>query len=224
MTLRNKYDGETPDMSDLIKMGAEGVLENFYAMLPGRIVSYDAAKGCADVKPVVKNTDADGNPVDMPVIRCCQVVFPAGGGYSFVFPLEPGDPCIVVFSSRSLAQWAVGGDEEAKPESPRRGDLADGVVIPGLRPQNGALAAAQGGNMSLGLDDGSSTITIDAAGLVTVADNLQVGGGSAKASNDTLLQAELAKIKTSLDSLILAVGAGTPYVPGSTDLVNITGD
>lgn len=219
MTLRNKYDGETPDMSDLIKMGAEGVLENFYAMLPAKIISYDPAKQCADVQPVVKTVDADGNALDMPIIPCCQVLFPAGGGYSFVFPLDAGDPCIVVFSSKSMAQWVPGGDEAARPESARRGDLADGVVIPGLRPQSNALAAAQGGSLSLGLDDGSSTITIDNAGLVTVAQTLQVGNGVAAATNDTLLQAELVKIATAINAL-----APGSYTPAATALANITGD
>jgi len=197
------FDGDTPTLSDVIEAGVAARLETFWTAIPAKIKSYDPATGCADVDPVIRQLDAAGVVVDLPSVVCMPVLFPAGGGYSISWKLEAGDPCLVVFSSLSMAQWIQGGEEGANPEAPRRNSLSDGVIIPGVRPFSNPLASpSSGADFSAGKDDGSASLSIDAAGVVTVEAPARINLGAAASSNvalATLVDAIVSTIQGAFD-------------------------
>lgn len=228
MTTDFKIDGESPDLSTLMNTAAAGKMHNFYAALVCEVTSYDAVKQCADVQPVSKTFDADRNAVKIPVIPCCPVAFPSAGGFAVTFPLAAGDVGLLVLSSRSFAPWWVSGNPDADPESRRVGSLNDGVFIPGVVSQVSPLPGAALPTLRIGKSDGTSTLEVDGAGNATMTQNLAAtgtltaGAGSSSATNDTLLQAELAKIAATF----AAITPSPPpaYVPAATALNNISGD
>ena len=70
----------------------------------------------------------------------CPVLFPQGGGYSITFPLESGDPVKLSVAARSLDEWLTDGGTDVEPADPRRFDLEDAIVEPGIRSFAQALA------------------------------------------------------------------------------------
>lgn len=200
----NNFDGDTPTLSEVVEAGIQDALQVFWTAIPAKVSAFNPATGCADVAPVARQIDRAGNVVDLPAIVCMPVLFPAGGGYSISWKLQAGDPCLVIFSSLSLAQWIQSGNEQAQPESPRRNTLTDGIVIPGIRPFTAPLLSPSGGaEFSAGKDDGTSALTIDAAGVVTVEApaRINIGAGAVSpAALATLTDAVVTAIQTGFDS------------------------
>jgi hypothetical protein len=102
--------------------------------MPGKVVSYDAAKQVADVRPLLKRAvyDVDGHKSveELSVIPAVPVVWPRGGGYYLHFPLAAGDGVLLVFCERDPSA-ALDRDDVADPGDPRRHGLSGAVAIPG---------------------------------------------------------------------------------------------
>ena len=102
-------------------------------MCPGVVVSFDAARNRAVVRPSLPLALADGRTLDAPTIHEVPIAWPngAGGRFLFTWPLEPGDPVELRFAQRSMEGWLSGN--EAAPDDPRRFDLSDCVADPCLK-------------------------------------------------------------------------------------------
>ena len=76
-----------------------------WTALPGIIQSFDPQALTCEVQPAIKGrmtTEKGIELVNMPLLLDCPVVFPHAGGCSLTFPIQPGDECLVVFSSRAI--------------------------------------------------------------------------------------------------------------------------
>lgn len=120
------------DVIDALQIATESQLSEVNTMLPGTVVSYDAGRNRAVVRPTLPKALADGLPLDAPTVAEVPILWPASaGGAVFTMPIRPGDGVMLVFAQRSLEGW-LGGNNGA-PDDPRRFDLSDAVAIPGLR-------------------------------------------------------------------------------------------
>lgn len=94
------------EIQNTVQRGLRGI----HTAMPGRIVSFDAAKGIATVKPAMKFKKPDGKTMDFPQVTGVPVVFPqgAGQGATIAFPVKPGDGCLLVVAEQSLDYWQYG--------------------------------------------------------------------------------------------------------------------
>ena len=140
---------------------------------PAKVVSWDASKQLADVKPLVKDIfegeDGEVQHVSIPVITNVPVVFPGAGGMRITFPVAVGDTVHLVFCDRSIDAWLDQGGETS-PTDQRRHHIADAVAYPGLHPNNAAWAGLEDGVVTVGSSTGASEFVATAQ---RVADALQ---------------------------------------------------
>lgn len=147
-------------LAEVIDTFIDDRLERLEVALPGRIEKYDAATQKAQVKPLVKvvrrKDSGELLPAEaLPVIVAVPVVFPSAGGFSITFPVEVGDPVLLIFSSQSLDEWLFSSGGDTDPKDPRRHDITDAIAIPGLRTFPNALPSASTPHLSLGKEGGA---------------------------------------------------------------------
>jgi hypothetical protein len=160
----------------------EARLLDVHTCMPGAIVSYDATKKTATVKPAIQRLYRSKGYVDLPTLVDCPVCFPSGGGFTLTFPLVAGDECVLYFSERAIDLWwqnGIGlGDGQAQPPAEyRTHDLSDAFVQVGVSsvpnvPGNISTTAVElrsTTNASKVSIDGSGNVLVNATGAVTVA-------------------------------------------------------
>jgi hypothetical protein len=112
-------------------------LSEIRTMCPGKVVSYDAARQTIKAQVLVKTRILNGETGEVtfetpPPIPDVPVAWMQGGGMSFTFPLEPGDPVLLIFSDRSLNEWVASSQNTPQePFDSRQFDLSDAIAIPG---------------------------------------------------------------------------------------------
>lgn len=196
---------EDLDWAEVLELAIDSRLAAVRTTIPAEVVSYDHDEQRATVQPTVRFSRR--NPEDWtretyrpePVPNC-PVLFPSGGGFSITFPLEPGDPVKLSVADRSLDEWLTDSSGDAEPADPRRFDLQDAIVEPGLRSFAQALADDR-------IDDGA---------LVIGGDEVHLGsakpGDSAAVASD--VEARLQAIEQVVNTHILNVLAHlTPLIP-----------
>lgn len=177
------------DLSLMLIAALEGWQSNVWTALPGIIQSFDSDAMTVSVQPAIKARvrSRDGNPpvpgaerdgdtpwwwVSLPLLIHCPVVFPNGGGFTFTFPVQPGDEALVVFASRCIdAWWQQGG--VAQQADLRMHNLSDGFAIVGPRSVPRAIPGLSLNTAQLRSDDGALYIEL-AAGHVA---NIVAPGG-----------------------------------------------
>lgn len=127
---------QLPSMfAELIDTALDGTLSGVRVALPGRIDAYDKATRRATVQLLVQDGHVDGDGerqtttiaplTDVPVMR-------VGSGIERLkFPVRPGDRCMVLFSSSSIAK-VKSVDDIVDPDDDRHHHEADGIAITGL--------------------------------------------------------------------------------------------
>lgn len=133
----------SPSLALVLRTALERQARALRVSLPGRIEKFDAATQLADVAPLLQESvrdEEDSEQIEtLPVIAGVPVQFVGGGAFAATFPVEPGDPCLLVFSDRSLDEWIDRGGL-VDPIDVRRHDLSDAVALLGLRARPSALA------------------------------------------------------------------------------------
>lgn len=117
---------------------ADDVARAVHTLRAGRILSYrvDGGSGpTADVQLVHREiVHLSGGRTEaraLPPLRDVPVIWPAGGGRGLVWGLVPGDPVYVQVREVSHDSWDAGQrSEDQTPQSDRRHDWSDAVVLP----------------------------------------------------------------------------------------------
>lgn len=167
------------DVSAVLEQAIEAALSDVNTVMPGTIVSYDAGRNRAVVRPSLPKRLADGGELAAPDIHEVPVQWmTSGGGVRFTAPIRPGDPVVLHFAQRSLDGWLNG--DAAAPEDPRRFDLTDAVAVPG---SPAALSGVDPDNIVLSMD--GTTITVESGGTVRIkTSNVRIE------AQDVLVQAQ----------------------------------
>lgn len=163
-----------------LQLLVETSLSEINTQTPGVIVSFDAAKNRAVVKPSMPKSLSDGSELDAPQIVEVPIVWTGNSKGSFTYPLEKGDNVMLVFQQRSLEGWLSGNTDA--PDDPRQFDLSDCVAIPGCGPGGTAdptdvvlkfheseVRIKPDNTVSFGNENGS--ITISPSGDITLKGN-----------------------------------------------------
>ena len=86
-----------------------------------------------NVKPSVAKVNIDYTALEYPILEDVPVLFPAGGGGLFSFPLKVGDDVLLVFCKESIGSWKVSNSgQETTPEVFSNFMLANAIAIPCL--------------------------------------------------------------------------------------------
>lgn len=163
-------------IQDSIQSGLRGI----HTAMPGEILSFDAAKGIATVKPAMKFKKPNGETMDFPQVTGVPVCFPQGNaqGATIAFPVKPGDGCLLVIAEQSLDYWQYGQETSTDLAF----DMSNAMCIPGLfvkgNPvieeacgQNAVIADVKGTRIAI--KNGEVSIT---AAQVTINGSLKVNG------------------------------------------------
>lgn len=198
-----------PSEADNLLRAVKAQTARIHTSIPGVVVSYDAATQTADVRPAVKSFSRDAKgaitAATQPVIPAVPVAFPEGGGFSITWPLEAGDPVLLVFCERSLDEWrSVTGDDHEPQDPARRHDLMDAIAIPGGSSPVSALG----------------TDAWAAGALVVRGDDLRLG--SATASDFVALASlVLAELNALRAELILHTHTVAGITPGGGSVASL---
>jgi hypothetical protein len=142
-------------LAELIRRAIEARLAEVRVAIPGTIQKFDAATQLAEVRPDLQELRFDESDAELseslPVVSDVPVQFPGAGGFVITFPVQPGDPCLLVFSDRSLDKWIENGGE-VDPVDLRRHHLSDAVALLGVRSKPQALSSFNADCLSLGKD------------------------------------------------------------------------
>lgn len=180
------------DPEEAQRMARAGLQARMWTALPGIIQAFDPVRMVCNVQPSINgiNSLADGStePLQMPMLLDCPVVFPGGGGVTLTFPLAVGDECLVVFSSRCIDAWWQLGGVQGQARA-RMHNLSDGFVLPGVRSQPRKFTVSSAG-AQLRTDDGAAYVEVDAGShavkVVTSGDITATAAGSATLTAPTI--------------------------------------
>lgn len=139
------------DFPEQFRIAAQAWQARMWTALPGVIKQFPSASGLgpqiADIQPCINgrilNSETGGfDPLLMPVLLDCPVVFQGGGGMQFTFPIKENDECLIILASRCIDAWwqqgfqppAGGGANAAlNPPDLRMHNLSDGFALVGVR-------------------------------------------------------------------------------------------
>ena len=122
-----EYDNIT-DWNDFV---SDQFKKNLYTCLPGLIVSYETSTKRATIESAIRRVKTDGTTMDYPSLLDVPILFPSGGGYILQFPLDVGDPVLVLFSQRDLTDFKS-TFEKSTPNNYGMFTLKDSIAIPGF--------------------------------------------------------------------------------------------
>jgi hypothetical protein len=146
-----------------IKAFVEDMLRRVNTALPGRIESYNASTGKAEVQPLLQERYADGAVLTLPRIANVPLVFPRTVAASISMPVAAGDGVLLLFCQRSLDTWlSTGGIKE--PDDIRMHSLSDCIAVPGLFP----FSTGGTGDTDLVVRRGNAQLKIDGADRVAI--------------------------------------------------------
>ena len=132
-----------PTSSDVLRQLVRSETARLHTAMPGFIESYDAATQTATVRLNIRFKRIEDGAIvhyDAPLLPNFPVAWTTAAAFSITFPLDVGDPGLVIFAERSLDEWKLSGPDDAlEPAQARRHDLSDAIFIPQLRPTASAL-------------------------------------------------------------------------------------
>ena len=140
-------DTDYANMAQSIRFAIHQSLKDLYTCMPGIVESYNAETRRAVVKGTLKMVTTKKEEIEREAIHNVPVVFPSGGGFAMTFPLEQGDPVLLVYSQRGLANWKKTFDVAA-PDVFGFLSEKDAIAIPGFvghhEPENHIAIEADG--------------------------------------------------------------------------------
>jgi len=182
----------SPSTAEMIVQAIESRMCELHTGLPAKVVAFDPLKQTCDVQPLLLRVvlDEDGEPREesIPQITSVPVFYPSAGGWSLIFPLDPGDIVFLAFAERSIDTWMESlPGIEVDPVQSRKHDLSDAICIPGIRPRTTPITdlATLGANCRLGFEGGDPAIVLKPDGTIEIGE----GATEALLLGDTLVAA-----------------------------------
>lgn len=187
MTQYNTIDENASDiiMFDRLMLGVN-------TAIPAFIVSFDSDTCLASVRPAIpaKTTivGMDGEQkisfLDLPVIEGVPVCLPSSpsAGLFITVPIKVGDPCLLVFSQRDIANFVktsavvpAGDDSLAlEPVAIRHHDLSDAICIPGLFTVPNKISSWNQSAIELRNLQGTNKIVVETAKTTVVSSSVSM--------------------------------------------------
>ncbi len=159
----NRVGDETSEIKEII----DRALARVNTCIPGVIDSFDGETQTATVIPAISMKTFIENKegvLEFPPIINAPLVFPfaSTAGFALTLPIRRGDPCIILFSQRSIDNWHDKGGiqpSEAGVAS-RHHDLTDALVFMAASPVPGVLGEWESQGIQLRNRSGTSKVTV----------------------------------------------------------------
>ena len=153
------------DLGVAFQMAHRSLQAGLWTAIPGIVVSFNPVPMTCEIQPAVMGSirsrvDGSVTPVNLPVLLDCPVLFAGGGGATLTFAIQPGDECLVVFSSRCIDEWWMAG-EPMPQRIVRMHDMSDGFAIFGPRSLPNVLPDISPTAVQLRSDDGLTYLELD---------------------------------------------------------------
>lgn len=132
---------KSPDLKDVIQDHIQDALINLRVSQPGRIESYDSAKGTVEVTPLLRvpQFEQDGSVtwVGLPRLSSIPVVYMHAGGRRIKSPIQVGDIVLLIWCDFNIDDWKAGAGADnsiglVTPKYFPGHALPDAIAIPGL--------------------------------------------------------------------------------------------
>ena len=160
MDSRERYE----DLQETIKAAIRAAQVELWTALVCMVVSYDDSALTVSCQPTAQGIQMMQNGtaanVTLPVLVDVPVCFPRGGNCTLTFPIQVGDECLVVFSSRCIDNWWALGGVQATTDL-RIHSLSDGLAIFGPFSQKTKISGVSGSTARLTGNDGQTYIELD---------------------------------------------------------------
>lgn len=181
-------------LEDVITGAMESLLDGLHTCEIGKVLSFDAGTGTADVQPVNKRRfqDADtGEWVfeDRPAYPNVPILLPQAGAFGLSLPVSSGDHVLLVFAQTSISEWR---EAEQTSEPTDAGRLTDGhpVAFLGAFAKGKAFAQASAAGAFLGHSSGNGVdVGATSVGLGAPAGRTGVATAASTAALFTALNA-----------------------------------
>lgn len=130
-----------PKMMDVLANLKEDIMKNMNCVKVCTVEAYDPATQRAEVRINHKQLLSENPDVlrDYPIVVDCPVYVPGGGGGYISHPIQKGDTGIILFNDRDIERYLQTGGAD-KPNTFRKHDLSDGLVIVGFRHNQNTLS------------------------------------------------------------------------------------
>jgi hypothetical protein len=172
----------TPSAASLHAITFERLLATRHTVTVGVVQAYDAARQTVTVQPAIRKRFANGETARFPTLVEVPVAHYQAGGFVIHAAPAAGDPCLLLFSERSIDEWLIAGCDDVTAQDPRRFDLQDAVALLGLSPYNDAIPAAArpASAITIATRDGATRVEVRSSGVVTItAGEVRLGGDAA---------------------------------------------
>ena len=186
----------TPNLASTLEGLKAQTMLSMNCVQIGQIESFDPATQLATIKLAMKQVKdilEDGTRIlqEYPLLLECPVFFLFGGADFISLPIEPNDPCIVLFNDREIDQWLNHGAGQY-PVSIRTHDLSDAIALVGIRPLTNSVVGYLANGIRLSHGNGNATLDLKTNLIETVATlllhhgNMQVTGNALIQGNATV--------------------------------------
>lgn len=142
-------------------------------MMLAECVSFDAARNCVTVQPLLQ-TNIDDQVQSIPPIKDVPVAYYQAGGFVITHKPAKGDVCMLLISDRNISGWKLTGGI-IDPKSPQHHNMNDAVAYFGLNDftspvtsiKDGIDIRSVDGSESLNVKDGQATLTLGGVSIFT---------------------------------------------------------
>ena len=181
--------------------------------IPGFVESFNPDDMTADITiPFSEGRAAEFGEVEeieWPVLPGVPVWMPGGGPITIKFPLKNGDPVLVIFCQRSIAEWWLSdGREQVWPEDLRLHPESAAICLPRLFPQGAKKGDGNDSDLIIQHEKGVD-LRITASGELQVkADKVRLGSlsaGTAIAKADTT-NSNMTALQVKIDAIGAILG------------------
>lgn len=123
-------------LQELMTASFDYQTNNLYTAAPGVVVAVrnNLEELSVDVQPTVNILNKDKTTKERPVVLNVPVQMPSSSLAALTFPINVGDPVLLVYSMRSLDVWKRSEGKPTVPSDNRKFDKRDCFAIPGIWP------------------------------------------------------------------------------------------
>ena len=123
-------------LEELMNASFDYQTNNMYTALPGIVVSVrdNLNTLSVDVQPTVNIRNKDNTIKERPVVLNVPVQMPSSRTAAITYPVNVGDPVLLVYTMRGIDTWKRGKGTNTTPSDFRKFDKRDCIAIPGIWP------------------------------------------------------------------------------------------
>lgn len=119
------------ELKKYVEQSIENMINNVHTAIPCEVVTYDPEKNEATLKPYGNFYTPYGDVVPYPEVTKVPFMFwqSIAQKSTIIYPINPGDECLLLFAERTLEQWKT---KTGEVEVDLRFDLSNAFAIVGL--------------------------------------------------------------------------------------------